>query len=402
MQGGDPPGGDMIIAGGSYLEICLHPEWRRLFGSGLRAAAAVAGLSPRTVLHTYGFTDWTNDIAHSAEAFGARAAVRPIGEAISFSYVHPLSASRLYPRAPRGHTPLEADGDVVLRFGFVEGDAVVRADCAVYDPQTGTGSEPFEANGSRAAHVAVVLNEEEAAEESGRIDAGRLMDFHGAEVIVVKRGPRGATVYTTLGASADLPAYRSAKVFKIGSGDVFSAAFAHYWGEKRLDPAVAGDLASRSVANFVDGHTLPLAAASSSGPEIPVDGSRLRGRIYLAGPFFDLAQRWLVEEAYRTLLALGADVFSPLHEVGTGLPRAELAAADLAGLRGCSSVLALLDGMDPGTIYEVGYARALGLPVVALAERTDAESLTMIAGSDCEIVDDFTSAVYRAIWAACR
>ncbi|MGE3993039.1 nucleoside 2-deoxyribosyltransferase [Pseudorhodoplanes sp.] len=395
----------MIVAGGSYLEVCLRPEWRRLFGSGLRAAAAVANLSPGTVLHTYGFTDWTKDIIHSAQAFGAAATIRPIAEAISFSYIHPLSASRLHPRTPHQQAPLEVDGSVVLRFGFVEGDAVVRAEHAVYDPQTGAAPAAFGANGSRAAHVAVVLNEEEAALESaaaGRADPSQLIGFHGAEVIVVKRGPRGATVYERSGARADVPAYRSAKVFKIGSGDVFSAAFTHYWGEKRLDPAVAADLASRSVANFVDSHALPLAAASSSGPEIPVDGSRLRGRIYLAGPFFDLAQRWLVEEAHRTLLALGAEVFSPLHEVGTGLPRVELAAADIAGLRGCSTVLALLDGMDPGTVYEVGYARALGLPVVALAERTDAESLTMIAGSDCEIVDDFTSAVYRAIWAASR
>ena len=58
----------MIVAGGTYLEVCMRPEWRRLFGSGLRAASAVAGLSPRTVLHTYGFEDWKDDM----EAFRRR------------------------------------------------------------------------------------------------------------------------------------------------------------------------------------------------------------------------------------------------------------------------------------------------------------------------------------------
>ena len=88
----------MIVAGGSYLEICLRPEWRRLFGSGLRAAAAVARLSPGTILHTYGFREWEKDIRHSAHAFGVDAAIRTMSESISFSYVHPLSEARLRPR----------------------------------------------------------------------------------------------------------------------------------------------------------------------------------------------------------------------------------------------------------------------------------------------------------------
>src|SRR5262249_55468674 len=122
------------------------------------------------------------------------------------------------------------------------------------------------------------------------------------------------------------------------------------------------------------------------------------GSVYLAGPFFDLAQRWMIEEAYRTLLDHGMEVFSPLHEVGTGLPAEVIVRADLQGLRKCSKVLALLDGADPGTLFEVGYARALDIPVVALAERFEGENLTMIAGSGCDVVRDFATAVYRVLW----
>ncbi|WP_253609900.1 MULTISPECIES: nucleoside 2-deoxyribosyltransferase [unclassified Bradyrhizobium] len=120
--------------------------------------------------------------------------------------------------------------------------------------------------------------------------------------------------------------------------------------------------------------------------------------MYLAGPFFDLGQRWVVEEVYRALADLGARVFSPLHEVGTGQSPDAIAEADLEGLRGCSKVLALLDGADPGTIFEVGYARALGIPVVALAERLERENLTMIAGAGCEVTQDLASAIYHVIW----
>ena len=43
----------MEIAGGVYRELCCIPKWDAIFGSGGRAAAAVASLSPDSVLHTY-------------------------------------------------------------------------------------------------------------------------------------------------------------------------------------------------------------------------------------------------------------------------------------------------------------------------------------------------------------
>lgn len=395
----------MIIAGGCYIEICLRPDWRRLFGSGLRAAAAVARLSPETRLHTYATSALADDVRHSAHAFGAHAEIAAAKQAISFSYLHPMSAARMHPSAPAANPPLSVKGATVLRFGFVEGDVVVEeAERAIYDPQGSDSCKAFGANGSRAKRLAVVLNEHEvhpSFQRQGAVEGRALIEFHGAEVAVVKRGPRGAIVHKRDGATVAVPAYRSERVFKIGSGDVFSASFAYHWGELGLDAVESADRASRHVAAFVDGHALPLADGATRESQVPVGLSK-PGRIYLAGPFFDLPQRWLVEEALEKLVELGAEVFSPLHEVGVGLQQGDLAEADLAGLAGCDAVLALLDGMDPGTLFEVGYARARGLPVVALVERGEPENLTMIVGSGCEVVDDFATALYRAVWASAR
>src|SRR3546814_14751858 len=77
------------------------------------------------------------------------------------------------------------------------------------------------------------------------------------------------------------------------------------------------------------------------------------GKVYLAAPFFDLAQRWLVEEARSNLLDMGAQVFSPVHEVGPG-PASIVAPEDIAGLEAADVVFAVLNGVDPGTIFEVG------------------------------------------------
>lgn len=385
----------MIIAGGSYLEICLRPEWRRLFGSGLRAACAVAPLSPGTQLHTYGFQGWANDIRHSAAAFGAVAHVKQIADAISFSYDHLLSPARQHPAVTNRNASIVVKGVAVLRFGFVEGDAVVEGERVVYDPQSGDNQVDFGANGSRAARLALVLNETEAGIVGGSIDVEGLMRRHNADVAIIKRGPWGATVHEPGQGAVEVPAYRSNSVFKIGSGDVFSAAFALFWAERGLDAVKAADSASRCVAHFVDGHLLPLTEPRNDAEAVRAFRS---GSVYLAGPFFDLGQRWVIEEAYRTLMDFGLDVFSPLHEVGTGLPADTIARADLQGLRQSSRVLAVLDGADPGTLFEVGYARALDIPVVALAERFNGENLTMITGSNCDVATDFATAIYRILW----
>lgn len=88
-----------------------------------------------------------------------------------------------------------------------------------------------------------------------------------------------------------------------------------------------------------------------------------------------------------------------MHEVGFDLPVETIATQDLQGLEQCSVVLALVTDLDPGTIFEVGYARARNIPVVAHGEGVKVEHLTMIIGSRCIYSEDFCSAVYNAVWA---
>jgi nucleoside 2-deoxyribosyltransferase len=61
-------------------------------------------------------------------------------------------------------------------------------------------------------------------------------------------------------------------------------------------------------------------------------------------------------------------------------------------------VLAILNGLDPGTIFEIGYAVKRGMPIVCLAENVKEEDLKMIIGTNCSVTDDFTTAIYRSIW----
>jgi hypothetical protein len=250
----------MIITGGCYHEVCEHPRWRALFGSGGRAAFVLSGLIPDLELKTYYPADRAADL-YPIEGSGVRVFPSASASPIAFAYFHGLSDPVISPQPTQitANPPIRAEGDVVLRFGFLEGSAIVNADRAIYDPQSARSFDPFSRNGSRASELALVLNERELCDSensAGVEDAARRIVSRGeASVVIAKCGIKGARLFDANNSPTFIPAYRSSRVFKIGTGDVFSAAFAFYWGQKRADAREAAELASRSVAHYcVMGH----------------------------------------------------------------------------------------------------------------------------------------------------
>lgn len=394
---------DLTIIGGVYIERCIQPLWDAVYGSGGRAAEAVSRLVPgKTMLAAYVADEIRSAVEFLADMYGVTLAATVAKHSVSFDYLHPLSTPTIVPSPGRmaEHSPLQVSGDVVLRFGMLEGDAVVRANTVVYDPQSAFGAKPFTANGSRAKRLAVVLNRAEAKSMTGTADprgaAQWLIQEEGAVAVVVKMGSLGALVITPDG-EATVPLYQTSRVWKIGSGDVYSAVFAALWGCHEMDAVTAADLASRATAYYCETRSLPVPTPDellklSFHPITPG-----KGTVYIAGPFFDLGQRWLVEEARAQLLDMGASVFSPVHEVGPG-PADVVAPEDIKGIEASDVMFAILNGLDTGTIFEVGYAVKKGIPVVALAQNIKEEDLKMLAGTNCDVVDDFTSAIYRTVW----
>lgn len=334
---------------------------------------------------------------------GARIEGLGTEEVIEFDYMHSLADPRITPRpdAIRNVGTIEVQDDVVLRFGMLEGDAKVKARKAVYDPQSAFDPQAFHANGSSADELALVVNRLEGRKLTGENDPHGIVDMllrdHEASVVVLKMGGRGALV----GWDAErrmVPAFRSEHVWKIGSGDVFSAAFLKFWALDDLVPDEAAILSSKAVSAYASTRSLPMPTRAELQQKeftAVLPGS---GRVYLAAPFFNLGEIWMVEEARKCLLDMKVEVFSPLHDVGRG-PADEIAKADLEGLDHCDAVLAILNGGDAGTIFEIGYAVARGIPVVALAQNVKPEDLKMPEGSGCVIADDFVTAIYQAVWA---
>jgi nucleoside 2-deoxyribosyltransferase len=403
---------ELHVVGGVYHEYCVHPRWNAIFGSAGRAALAIATLDTPVVLHAY-MNDEALQAMNDQGAWLQSFQVRPtaVPDMVGFTYLHDMAVPQIRKTPSPPFAPITVVQDKVVRFGMLEGDAVVHAKWAVYDPQNGQASEPFRANGSTADHLALVLNSFEAGRMAGMdgeppaVTAPALAKRQGAEVVVVKMGPEGAFVWTAHGCD-QVPAYRTSRVWKIGSGDCFVAHFANAWMHDGKSPRDAAEIASRATSYYCETQGFPNAnnLASHSFPPLELSEGYRRGirrRIYLAGPFFDLAQVWMVEQARNSLREFGLDVFSPYHDVGLGSAR-DVVVQDLQAIEACDLVLAITDGLDAGTVYEIGYARALRKPVVVYSERHKGESLKMMEGSGCMLCENYTTALYTALWEAVK
>lgn len=398
------------VVGGVYREWCMRPGWREVYGSAGRAAVAIASMGSRVRLHAY--TDPLAKTSMQAQAGlnGFELVAYDTAAAVGFSYIHGLATPTI--TQPDKRLPaLTLNADCIVRFGMLETDAVVAGDSIVYDPQNAVDPTPFGANGSTARRLALILNRHEASLMTGMRDAPvhemarALIGGRQAAVVVIKQGPVGAFV-SDGGHESTVPAYRSGKVWKIGSGDNFVAHFAHQWLSEGKSAADSADLASRATAYYcaTRGFATPEDLTSFSMAPIRPSPQYMAGRkpkVYLAGPFFNLAQHWLVEEARSALMAMGLEVFSPFHEVGHG-SASDIASQDLAALHAADVVFALGDGLDPGTVYELGQARCAGKPVIVYCENESDGDKKMMAGSGCEFHADFVSAIYNASWRACE
>ncbi|MBN7315800.1 nucleoside 2-deoxyribosyltransferase [Mycobacteroides abscessus subsp. massiliense] len=386
----------ITVVGGTYREYCVEPAIDRLVGSGLRAAGLLASLGDDV-------TYITAVDEHSAPEFDAVCAslavparTVPRTGPIAFTYETPIHRTTAHGHATA--EPLSIQGGTVLAFGMVETTWAVNADTVVIDPQHSGVNDLLKS--VEARRITLILNEHEAraaADQSHVEQAALELLGQGVDAVVVKRGALGGLVahgdtITTFGA---IP---TSTVHPLGSGDAFSAGFVHAWADG-ADPLTAAQFGSQVAAahSLTGTPQISRGALDSLGQPLPYP-TDATPRVYLAGPFFNTAQRHLIRTIRAALIHLGAEVFSPLDEIGPGGD--EVAEKDLQGLQGCQSVLAVLDGADPGTLFEVGWATHAQIPVTGFAEHPTEHTWTMARGTGTTVNDDLSSALYNSVWSA--
>ncbi|WP_298854766.1 carbohydrate kinase family protein [uncultured Ruegeria sp.] len=380
---------EMQIAGGLYTEICVVPSWHEEFGSGGRAAAAVSKLSPGSVLHTYAKCDKQAGIDR-LKALGIEIRRSPCQNGVVFAYFHPLSTPHIEPTPAKifQNDPIHLEGKAVLRFGFLDGDAIVKAERAVYDPQTSKSPAPFYRNGSTAKELALIVNAAEAISIAPKLNAleacREIVSTHFANVVVLKRGPFGAVVFEDNGSERSIPAYRSDSVFKIGTGDVFSAIFAYYWAEEQRPPAEAADLASQYVSLYVATRSLP--EQNFGDVKLVSVGQTNALPLRLEGKVDTIGRRYTLEEACFRLRELGAEVVCPLIDGPRSFDE------------DWGSLLVLSDQPEEPAIQRCIKAVSDGRVVTLLLEISDQHSMLKLLDEGVNVTSDFATALYQACW----
>lgn len=405
----------LTIVGGVYFERCIEPRWDKLFGSAGRAAASIAGRkADTTVVCTLAEKDFEDGHTLAAEF---KFKLEPIAAptSVHFDYVYALATPRIYP-APETLTAnrvsFAVEAENVLRYGMMEAAPKVTAKAAVYDPQSAFSPERFSANGSSAERLAIVLNRYEGRSMTGKESpddiCAAMMDGERAEVVVLKDGVNGCFVSRKGKSIEQVRPYPTKQVFKIGSGDIFSSNFTYAYLIEGADAVEAATAASRAVAHYVSQRYSPTPQNITEDdlkawllPDLATLGTKRPQKydVYLAGPFFDLAQLWLIHEARFQLRDMGLKVFSPYNDVGLG-EASLVVPQDIEGLKNSSLLFCCLDGLDSGTIFEIGYARANGIPCIYYSRNETSDSLKMLDGTNCLGFSDFSSALYATGWYA--
>ena len=381
----------MIVVGGSYTETVLYPRLTSQFvGSGLRAAMTL-GDDAKALLTVA--TAEEEDAVRAAVSDRTSVTVTVRERPIEFRYLDPALSPQVVGLDDGEHPVLECTfaGEDVLAFGLAElpDGYPVPARRVVVDPQSPQAASSGILVKIDAEQIAICANRGEARRMTGldspMAAAAALLKLPNVKAVVVKCGALGYVA-----ADDDSISWSHATptllVRTLGSGDVFSSVFAREW--------FAGSSAATAAAKA--SHAVASSADPSTSPSMRLQPG-YAPKIYLAGPFFTLPERWLVERVREVLIGLGARIFSPIHDVGPG--DIEVAQKDLDALDECDVVFALLDGFDPGTLYETGWAARENIPIVCFASEVHTKETKMLVGMGAEVHTDLTSGIYRSIWA---
>lgn len=399
----------MIIVGGTYSEICFEPIWENIFGSGFRAVSLILAVDDTMKIDFYTCAD-NVDIApylkyHERLYPTLTNHITEISKSPEFHYDYPLKPPTIRPRPDvydSKNISLNVTGDDILAFGLLEASIKIQGKKVVYDPQSPVKPILFSETASSAEQLVVVTNFTEGKKLSGRTKIEGLRDFFFNQekcfALIVKMGAKGAYLFKSKDAEPiKIPVFETNEVWPIGSGDIFSTFFAYNWFcNKTLDESAL--LASKATAIYCNSKDLSISETLEFFPFKELRINKIpSGQIYLAGPFFTFSQRWLVNEVWNAFKSFGLQVFSPFHDVGHGRAK-DVVDKDLEGLNSSEIVFAIIDGLDSGTLFEVGYAICQEKRVIAFVQNEGEESLKMLEGTNCIIERDLTTAIYKLYW----
>lgn len=166
----------------------------------------------------------------------------------------------------------------------------------------------------------------------------------------------------------------------VGVGDVFDAAYISglFSGQEEKGVFASWIAAEYAVTSFPDDFKKGVSRVMKSSihdlmrmPGVSVPWEKRKSiNIYLAGPDFSFVDTHLIEVLESALQYHNFYPRRPIKENGqmeehaTKSRKQELITKDIQLLNQCSIAIAVLLYDDPGTLIEIGYARAIGIPTI--------------------------------------
>jgi hypothetical protein len=389
------------VIGGTYREIEYDDISMEIFGSGFRCCKFLLENSCKVQYYTSGNKEverYLNENKKVYQSFDFQ--LTETIELITFKYSFALDYPQILPNIrsiSKTDDIIVGSGDVIC-YGMMESDFKINCNKVVYDPQTAIHPKSFATIGT-ATELVYIVNLSEARSISGEEEFEKIKNYffnvEKAKALIIKNGPHGAKLFY-----ADneilIPSFITDRVSKIGSGDIFTSSFGYYWMEKNLPLEDCAILASKSTASYCNAKVYVDATVFDFGYKEFKTNDITNKQIYLAAPFFTIAELILIDKIRTAFLDFGVKVFSPFHDVGFG-NHESVAKQDLDGLKKSDIVFAVFDNLDSGTLIESGFALAIDKKIIGY-HRTCSDSDLLMLRPGIKIFDHLTSAMYQTIW----
>lgn len=391
------------VIGGTYREIDYDEISEEIYGSGFRGVNFLIENDCEVDFFTIGNNDIKSYLKESQKVYSnLKINLFPCKDLITFHYSFSLDNPNIYPNISNisKNNLINVTAENIIAFGMLESDFEINGEKVVYDPQTSIKPNKFSDFG-KAKDLVYIVNKNEAISIANSDDINLIKDcfFKIEKVIafIIKDGPFGATLYFEEN-EFTIPSYITNNVFKIGSGDIFTASFAYYWMQKKLSIEESAKNASKSTALYCD---IKAYIDVNQFNNFKYKEFNLKSlfnkQVYLASPFFAISELVLVDKIRTVFLSFGLKVFSPFHDVGIG--NSELIAKkDIEGINESDIVFCLFDNYDTGTLIESGYSLSKGKKIIGYHRTCEDEKLMMLKCADIQFYNHLTTAIYKTLW----
>jgi hypothetical protein len=391
------------VIGGTYREIDYDDISMDIYGSGYRCC--------KFLLENKCFVNYYTSGNHEVEKY-----LKEIKKVyndfdfqltkseylITFKYSFALDTPSIFPNILniKKTEKIKIAGENVICFGMLETEFNIKGNKVIYDPQTSLNPKKYSEIGIAEELIYIVnMNEAKSISLQNNVEEIKKFFFNteNAFALIIKNGPYGAKLYLKNNDEFEIPSFITENVNKIGSGDIFTSSFGYYWMNKNLPLEECAILASKVTSLYCD-KKVYIDVKDFEYNFIEFQNNNYKEKqVYLAAPFFSIAELILIDKIRNAFLEFGVKVFSPFHDIGLG-DEETIAIKDLKGIKDSDIIFCVFDNLDSGTLIESGFSLAMNKKIIGYHRTCEDSKLLMLKPGNSKIFKNLTTAIYHTIW----